>query len=419
MNSKNDLENEKNQEIENDNKNDIKSKYDSLNTWLDKEDSKYSITQENQEKNKIIFDNDNDISKKDILSNINKLIEENDKRDQNFIYNKNRKIMISNSNLDDEEEKFNNLKTINTSDILGLTLELKELKKTNQIMKETIQDLKNEISRNELQFKENKDKEINKLKFEYEEKIEELKALIDNLISEKKQLNEKVSLIALEYEKKEYDYKKKINELIEYHKSDNEKSKDAWFQAEKIRRKKWEETKIKEIKELTIKNLEPELDKILQDHKKELIEQEENLKDNFRKQKEKLIADYEDKIEKMKKNFSKEKEDLQEKERKEYIKRLREQNIRLEDQHSSEQKKWYVNLQDEIKRLEELRNKDKINYENDLTQLANKYDKLIEEKEKYWKENIDKLNDELLKKDELKYNKDNNDINIYNENINK
>ncbi len=108
---------------------------------------------------------------------------------------------------------------------------------------------------------------------------------------------------------------------------------------------------------------------------------------------------------------------MQEKERKEYIKRLREQNIRMEDQHSSEQKKWYVNLQDEIKRLEALRNKDKLNYENDLQQLAMKYDKLIEEKEKYWKENIDKLNDELLKKDELKY-KDNNDIND-NNNMNK
>ena len=224
-------------------------------------------------------------------------------------------------------------------------------------------------------------------------------------------MNEKISLIVNEREKKEYEYTKKINELIEFHKSDNEKSKDAWFQAEKIRRKKWEENKIKEIKELTIKNLEPELDKILQDHKKELMTQEQKLKDEFRLKKEKLIADYEDKIEKMKKNFLKEKEDLQEKERKEYIKRLREQNIRMEDQHNSEQKKWYINLQDEIKRLEELRNKDKINYENDLTQLALKYDKLIEEKEKYWKENIDKLNDELLKKDELKYNQDNTDIN--------
>ena len=415
MNSRNDTENEKNQD-ENTNKNYMKSKYDSLNTWLDNEDSKYFPTKENYISNSGENTSyENDITKKDILSNINKLIEENDKRDQSFIYNKRQKyINTNNTNIEtdeDLEEKFNNLKKINTSDILGLTLELKELKKTNQIMKETIQDLKNEISRNELQYNENTTKALNKQKFEYEEKIEELKSLIANLITEKKNLNEKISLIVNEQEKKEYEYTKKINELIEFHKSDNEKSKDAWFQAEKIRRKKWEENKIKEIKELTIKNLEPELDKILQDHKKELMTLEQKLKDEFRLKKEKLIADYEDKIEKMKKNFLKEKEDLQEKERKEYIKRLREQNIRMEDQHNSEQKKWYINLQDEIKRLEELRNKDKINYENDLTQLALKYDKLIEEKEKYWKENIDKLNDELLKKDELKYNQDNTDIN--------
>ena len=415
MNSRNDTENEKNQD-ENTNKNYMKSKYDSLNTWLDNEDSKYFPTKENYISNSGENTSyENDITKKDILSNINKLIEENDKRDQSFIYNKRQKyINTNNTNTEtdeDLEEKFNNLKKINTSDILGLTLELKELKKTNQIMKETIQDLKNEISRNELQYNENTSKALNKQKFEYEEKIEELKSLIANLITEKKNLNEKISLIVNEQEKKEYEYTKKINELIEFHKSDNEKSKDAWFQAEKIRRKKWEENKIKEIKELTIKNLEPELDKILQDHKRELMVQEQKLKDEFRLKKEKLIADYEDKIEKMKKIFLKEKEDLQEKERKEYIKRLREQNIRMEDQHNSEQKKWYINLQDEIKRLEELRNKDKINYENDLTQLALKYDKLIEEKEKYWKENIDKLNDELLKKDELKYNQDNTDIN--------
>ena len=156
MNSKNEQENEKNPEEEsNINNNYIKSKYDSLNSWLDNEDSKYSLNKENNELNKLNSNNDNDITKKDILSNINKLIEENDKRDQNFIYNKNRQILNSNPDLD-EDEKFNNLKKINTSDILGLTLELKEIKKTNQIMKETIQDLKNEISRNELQYKANR-----------------------------------------------------------------------------------------------------------------------------------------------------------------------------------------------------------------------------------------------------------------------
>ena len=70
-------------------------------------------------------------------------------------------------------------------------------------MKEMIQDLKNEISGNELQYNENKTKALNKQKFEYEEKIEELKALISNLITEKKNLNEKISLIVNEQEKKE------------------------------------------------------------------------------------------------------------------------------------------------------------------------------------------------------------------------
>ena len=402
MNSRNQTETEKNQDENPTTQNYIKSKYESLNSFLDDEDSKYISNKENTG-----TENSNyysDISKKDILSNINKLIEENDKKDQNFIYNKN----IINENID---EKINNIKNINTSNIISLTLELKELKKTNKIMKETIQDLKNEISLNELQYKENINKELNKQKYEYEEKIEELKLLIENLINEKKNLNEKINNINNIYEKKENEYKNKINEIIEYYKLENEKNKDAWYKAEKLRRKKWEENKIKEIKEITIKNLEPELDKILKDHKKELIEKEENLKDNFRIIKEKLIINYENKIENMKKIYIKEKEELQEKERKEYIKRLREQNIRLEDQHNSEQKKWYINLQDEIKRLEELRNKDKINYENDLINLANKYNKLIEEKEKYWKENIDKLNNELLKKDELKYNDDNNNDN--------
>ena len=409
MNSRNQTETEKNQDENPTTQNYIKSKYESLNSFLDDEDSKYISNKENTG-----TENSNyysDISKKDILSNINKLIEENDKKDQNFIYNKN----IINENID---EKINNIKNINTSNIISLTLELKELKKTNKIMKETIQDLKNEISLNELQYKENINKELNKQKYEYEEKIEKLKLLIENLINEKKNLNEKINNINNIYEKKENEYKNKINEIIEYYKLENEKNKDAWYKAEKLRRKKWEENKIKEIKEITIKNLEPELDKILKDHKKELIEKEENLKDNFRIIKEKLIINYENKIENMKKIYIKEKEELQEKERKEYIKRLREQNIRLEDQHNSEQKKWYINLQDEIKRLEELRNKDKINYENDLINLANKYNKLIEEKEKYWKENIDKLNNELLKKDELKYkddnNNDNDDITKYN-----
>ena len=393
------------------NHNEIKTKIDSIHTWLDDEDSKYSKEinqineniQKEENKNKILITNKqniNESSKNDILSNINKFIEESEKKDQYFISSNNKKINYSSIN--DNFNNFNYYNNINTSEILGLTLELNETKKTNNLMKETIQDLKNEISKNELEYQENLSKELDKQKYYYEDQIQNLKSLITNLMSEKKKLNNTISDLAQQIGQVESSYKKKMNELIEYHKNDNEKTKDAWFQAEKNRRKKWEETKIKEIKEMTIKNLEPELDKILQDHKKELLTQEETLKDNFRLQKEKLISEYENKIERMKNIFSKEKEEIQEKERKEYIKRLREQNLRLEDQHNSEQKKWYVSLQDEIKRLEELRNKDKQNYENDLNKLVDKYNKLIDEKEKFWKDNMDKIEEKYKKRYEIK-----------------
>jgi len=383
----------------NNNENDLNSKYQSINSWLDNEDSKYSekndlkIEKEKKENNDNLKINEN--SKKDILFNIDKLIEENDKKDLTLLLNKNNNNKI-NGNYNDN---FNNIKAKNTNDILCLTLELNELKKTNIIMKETIQNLKNEISENELKYKESLSNELDKQKYEYEKEIQNLKYLITNLMTEKKELNKRISNLGEQMEEIEGKYRKKINELKEKNELDNKNNIKAWHQVEKNRRKKWEEGKIKEIKEMTIKNLEPELDKILKDHKKELLNQEQNLKDDFRKQKEKLISEYEDKIERMKKNFIKEKEEIQEKERKEYIKRLREQNIRLEDQHCNEQKKWYVNLQEEIKRLEELRNKDKMNYENDLSNLVNKYNNLLEEKENY-------INDIKLKEEEKNMDKD-------------
>ena len=71
------------------NENEIKSKYDSINSWLDDENSKYSSETKNNKNSNInpILNNNNtseinETSKNDILSNINKLLEENEKKDQ-------------------------------------------------------------------------------------------------------------------------------------------------------------------------------------------------------------------------------------------------------------------------------------------------------------------------------------------------
>ena len=313
-----------------------------LNQMLDKENYKskiishYSNSEASKDSSSIDKTSAYYKSKDEILDNINKLLEENQSKDiklkQQSIYSSQRgkSYVLPSTN-------------INTNEILGMTLELKELKKTNQVMKETIEDLKSKITKQQLEHKEELTKKLNEQKFEYDGTIQRLKDLIENLMNEKKKLNNVIESLNEQLGDIDKANKEKIQNLIALHNEDTEKSKNAWFQAEKIRRKKWEEEKIKEIKELTIKNLEPELEKILKDHKEELFKQEDRLKEDFRRQKEKVISDYEDRISSLKDKFEKEKEVIQDEERKSYIKRLREQNERIEDQHTKEQKKWYQN----------------------------------------------------------------------------
>ena len=84
MNSKID-ENSENKEIFSKEK-EVKKKVNSINIWLDDENSKYYVDNKNLN---LINCNDNklekEISKNDILSNINKLIEENEKK-MNILY---------------------------------------------------------------------------------------------------------------------------------------------------------------------------------------------------------------------------------------------------------------------------------------------------------------------------------------------
>ena len=45
------------------------------------------------------------------------------------------------------------------------------------------------------------------------------------------------------------------------------RQKDAWAAAEKIKRDSWAEEKTREVKELTIKGLEPEIQRLMAKHK--------------------------------------------------------------------------------------------------------------------------------------------------------
>ena len=58
--------------------------------------------------------------------------------------------------------------------------------------------------------------------------------------------------------------------------------RDKWIAEEKIRRETWENGKVKSIKELTIKGLEPEIQRILTQHKNEKKRLETKYKEEIR-----------------------------------------------------------------------------------------------------------------------------------------
>ena len=186
--------------------------------------------------------------------------------------------------------------------------------------------------------------------------------------------------------------------MRENYESDTRKNKEAWFQAEKIRRKKWEENKIKEIKELTAKGLEPEVEKIISNHKSEMSAMEEKYLLEMKNLKEKLVEEYEIKFDELKKKYIRERDEGIETERNLAAMKLRNQSERLEDEITEERRRWNAKLNSEIQRLESLREKDKKIYEDQIVKLEERNKKNIFSNENFYQKKYDDIKSEYENK---------------------
>ena len=280
------------------------------------------------------------------------------------------------------------------ADNIALNLELKEAKKTIEAMSSVISDLK-------IQLK-SKDEYLNKAllsqKNENDLLIQRQNTLMESLISEKRQMEAQINDLQSKLNESEKINYKKLQTMRDNYESETKKNKDAWFQAEKIRRKKWEEQKIKEIKELTAKGLEPEIEKIMTNHKNEINNLEEKYLIEIKTQKEKLIEEYDYKYDELKKRLTKEKDEAIEGEKNLAMQRLRNQSERLEDEITEERRRWNAKLNSEIQRLESLREKDKKIYEDQITKLEERNNKNIFSNENFYQKKYDDLKTEYENK---------------------
>jgi 5-azacytidine-induced protein 1 len=287
----------------------------------------------------------------------------------------------------------NNGNTIipNTAEVLNMALELKESKKTIEAMRDVIEDLRKDIKTKEEQYKKDIHEKISTQKFEFENILQRQNGLVESLLAEKKKLSTAVEELTEQLNNIDKSSHKKIQQIMENFEIETKKNKDAWFQAEKLRRKKWEETKVKEIKDMTVKGLEPEIERILANHKQEIIKMEDRFNEDLRRQREKLNSEFERRLSELKERSVKEKEEALEHERSLAGQRIRNQNERLEDEYNEERRRWNSNLQAEIHRLETLREQDKKLYGDQIFKIEERNKSLLDEKENYYKFKISDL----------------------------
>ncbi|XP_061782792.1 centrosomal protein of 131 kDa isoform X1 [Nerophis lumbriciformis] len=117
-------------------------------------------------------------------------------------------------------------------------------------------------------------------KDQYEATVQRHLAFIDQLISDKKALSERCEGVLAELKQVDHKYTKKISQMEAQHEmvwhilgplcEEIKKLKELMSVTEKIRREKWIDEKTKKIKEITVKGLEPEIQKLICKHKQEL-----------------------------------------------------------------------------------------------------------------------------------------------------
>ena len=327
-------------------------------------------------------------NRKSLLDRVNKMIElEEQPNQENTKYSK----------LNESHSTYNKEASY---EITNLRIELKERKKTIDKMKILIEDQRKEIITNKESYEKDIKQKLAEMKFHYDTIIDKQNTYTEALNTEKKRLininqeiTEKLALL-------EKTYQKKLNSVQEEHELETKKNKDAWYKLEKMKRKEWEEKKVKEIEQNTIKGLEPEVERILHNYKSQLTKLEEQYNEDLKQTRDRMNNEFDRRMREMKDRFSVERDEAIDHERKLSTQRLRTQAERLEEEFNEERRRWNNNIHSESQRLDHLRENDKKLFEQQLKKLEERSNMIVEEKEKMYENKISTLirqNEEKLK----------------------
>lgn len=181
--------------------------------------------------------------------------------------------------------------------MLGLQLELKEHEKTVHVLRAEVKRLKEAGEEDKSQLQKEMKSKLSLQRKEYESIIKRHLGMIDKILLEKEDLAKQCNTMTEEYQALEKKMKDKIVLMEENHNRDLKQKRDLWEATEKVKRDRWIQEKTKLIKDQTVKGLEPEIQRMVAQHKQQMKRMEEKYREDMIREREILMEQQRQEIE--------------------------------------------------------------------------------------------------------------------------
>lgn len=177
---------------------------------------------------------------------------------------------------------------------------------------------------------------------------------VDRLLNDKTELTKRCELFAEELKAVEKKFQMKMEEMDDHAAKELAKNKQTWIATERMKRESWEKEKVKEIKEMTIKGLQPEVERILSEKKQEKARMEEQQREALDEQRRELLDMAQQQIRDVREEKNREMETALDKEREAHRQKLKEDFERFNRELQEERAKCAADVLAERRLREEL-----------------------------------------------------------------
>ena len=180
-----------------------------------------------------------------------------------------------------------------------LEMEVQDKAKTLSSLKDLLRNARQAGRSTEERLEQREAAKLKSVRAEYESTIQRHLGFIDRLLADKQSLSDKCDTLADEMKRVEKHFEEAKHLEEKRHQEELLRQKEALLAQEKVRRTRWIEDKRKEIKEVTIRGLEPEIQRILAKHKQEIQRLEEGHAAALRRMKQQGIDERENALQRL------------------------------------------------------------------------------------------------------------------------